>query len=200
MQLTSYMSRPRLSALLASAATAGTLVLCGVTFGTSIGEIRLVEVLGGSLLFSAIVFFSLVLGGRRGLLVLWVLAATFWMALLYSEFGAAGWMFAQAVRMLPDLFVAWSILAVPLAVGTVVFLHDPELKSSISSELTLTGSVIWLILLTASAYLARHAPDVGNNPRDQPLFWGMSVLLVPFALMATLTFIWKVSRVTKQTH
>lgn len=181
------------SALVSSAVTAGTLMLCAIVFSTSIGLARPIEVLGLAVVLFALVFCSLVLGGRKALLLLWVAVVTFWVALLHSEFDAAGWIFARAVRNFPEVFVAWSMLAVPLGAGTAVFLHHSNRKWFLRQPVS-TGCAIWAALLIASAYLARHAPDVGANPRDHPLSIAISALLVPAALFASSAFIWAIAR------
>lgn len=184
------------STLATSAVSAGVLVLCVVVFGTSIGQIALPEILGISLSLFALVFYSLVLGGHRALLLLWILLVTFWVAVLHGEFAAAGWMFSRGIRTVPDRFVAWSILAVPLGVGSAVFLHNSSRRWAVP-HLVFIGCAIWLVLLIASAYLARHAPDVGSNPRDSLISNGLSILLIPFAFLTASAFIWAVTRNTE---
>jgi hypothetical protein len=179
--------------LRSSVLCAGALVVCGVAFGTGIGSQSLSEIVGSSGVLFIIVLCSLIFWGRRGLGFLWLLVVGFWIALVFSEFDNAGWVLTSTVRMLPDVFVSWSIIALSLSAGTVDYLRNQSGKSSLPI-LEISGCALWLLLFVVSVYLARHAPDVGNNPRDQPVFWGICLLTIPFALLASLSFTWKLLR------
>jgi hypothetical protein len=170
------------SAVTSSAASAATLIACIMVSGTTPAPVRLTYLLIGSMLFFALLSFTLVLGGYKGLLILWFFTITFWLALVYAEVDAAGWMLARVVRMLPDVFVVWSLPAIPLALGTELFIQGANGKERPPPSFIVLISSAWLILFAASSYLARHALDVGPNPRDQPVSVIVCVLLMPFAL------------------
>jgi hypothetical protein len=104
-----------------------------------------------------------------------------WINALYGALENAGWIFTRAARALPEPFVAWSMLALPLCAATTVFLNARHMNPY-RQRLVFVGIAAWLVLLTFSAHLSRYAPDVGPNPRDYPPAEWISValILVPF--------------------
>lgn len=163
-----------------------TVALCLSLFGAGIGPVPLVEVGAGAVVFSAIVSGAILLGRRRGLLVLWVLMPMLWMNVLYVALQNGDWNWIRAARELPEPFVAWSMLALPLCAATAVFLYARH-ANPYPQAFVFAGTVAWLVLLTFSSHLSRYAPDVGPNPRDHSIArWIVVTLsLVPFVVSWT---------------
>jgi hypothetical protein len=68
------------------------------------------------------------------------------------------------------------MIALPLALSTEFFLFAYPSRR-LRRGFVLAGSV-WIILVLASAYLARYAPDVGMTPRQHPVVRLLAPLLL----------------------
>lgn len=121
---------------------------------------------------------SLVLGGRNGLLLLWILALVFWATSLYSAFVEEHWVLVSAAKLFSDRFAFWSGLTFPLAAATALYLRGWR-AGPVGVRAVLVCAA-WLVLITNSAYLSHFAPDVGGPPRDLPLNKWMMGIILPF--------------------
>lgn len=136
--------------------------------------------------FAAVLFVlvlaALVLGGRRGLVLLWGLLLAMWTMMFVTELlGKHGGPYF-AFRYLPDVFTAWNVLAFPVAAATALLLHR---TGAVRPRALLGVLGAWVVLAVPSAVLSRYAPDVGIGPRDHPLVaWPLNLLLplAPFVL------------------
>lgn len=131
---------------------------------------------------STAILAALVLGGRRGLTGLWGLMLLLWLSHLARMLE---WGFGRARMMgsLPDDFVVWSVLALPLAAATTYLLRGLS-QAPVRGRAVPAVFATWLVLAAACAWVSGHAPDVGGGPRYDPLVgWPMVLLLPPVPLL-----------------
>jgi len=163
-----------------AAQTASIVVLGGLlllaTAGHFVGVPR-GEAVPLALVVGGVVFAALLIGGRRrGLLGLWGSMAAFWLLHLVEPLERMP-PIESGVRMLPDGFVPWSLLALPLAAATVFSVGRSGAGRTRGAPGVLAA---WLVILVPCSYLAGFAPEVGSNPRDLPaVLWLCGILLPP---------------------
>ncbi|HST63051.1 MAG TPA: hypothetical protein VLK84_30360 [Longimicrobium sp.] len=125
---------------------------------------------------------ALVLGGRRGLMLLWGLLLVLWTMMFVGALRDQRGGVYHAIYFLPDSFAAWSVFALPVAAATALLLHRTH-EARPRALLGVMG--VWIVLAVASAIVSRYAPDVGGGPRANPLVaWPLNLLLpvAPFVL------------------
>jgi hypothetical protein len=140
--------------------------LCRLVFGAYLGNPGLATTAVFALAAFVLVGVSAWVPGWWGFLLLWVLVMGMWLLVLNRILIEARWIPFTVAILLPDRFVAWSVLALPLACATTFSVRDLVAGRR---GVIVAGVVAWLALLTASAILAQHAPDVGNTPRQNPI-------------------------------
>lgn len=118
---------------------------------------------------------ALVLGGRRGLVLLWGLLLVAWTASFGGPLLQGPGAIRHAFHVLPDTFTAWNVLALPPAAATALLLHRTR---DVRPRALLGVLGVWIALAAASAAVSGYAPDVGGGPRDDPFVaWSLRLLL-----------------------
>lgn len=127
------------------------------TIGGGIGPASVTESLSFGIVYSFVVFATVMIGGRHAWQLLWALLSVLWAAFVYDSFSAEAWNIREGAKLIITPFVSWSLLGVPLAVGTVLFLRILHPRDKVFSVM----SGVWLCLLTLVGYFGSFAPDVG---------------------------------------
>jgi hypothetical protein len=155
------------------------LPLCRLVLGSHLGELTV----PGAAVPAAVVFVVVAVcvwvAGRYGFLLLWALLLIGWVMILAGTLADARREPFTVMVSIPDGFLGWSMMAVPLAFSTAFWARRHR---GFGRSILLVGA-LWLALLVANALLARYAPDVGSTPRQDPaLVWpvGVSSIAVPF--------------------
>ncbi|HEX6912217.1 MAG TPA: hypothetical protein VF142_17570 [Longimicrobium sp.] len=150
--------------------------------------------------YALAVFAAIAIEGRRALLLLWILMTVLWTAFLFDSFAAANWSFAEAIKLIVAPFILWSLLGVPLALGTAVFERSPR-PHGIAFGIAIVVAGVWLSLVALFGYFARFPPDVGAYPRYGPATLVMSgVTSALWPLLISVACIHRLrSRTAKQT-
>jgi hypothetical protein len=122
------------------------------------------------------------IGGIRGIEVCWVLVGLFWLMLGVNTLMDHPAHLDRAVQALPERFVAWSTLGVPIWIAT---LSAPHLFGGQRlSWKELPFPLAWTALLGAAAILSNYPPDVGDTPTQNPVVFASIAILLPFAPIA----------------
>jgi hypothetical protein len=170
------------AALVATAAV----TVCRLAFGGHLGGLTPAE----AAVLAAVVFVVTAVcarvGGRRGFLLLWVLMLAAWVMVLRGALIEARWTPFAVATLIPERFVVWSMMALPLALATAFFVRGQGSRD----RGAIFGAAVGLALLAASLFLSRYAVDVGNTPRWDPvLAWPVGVLSVTAAFVVPVWFI-----------
>jgi hypothetical protein len=139
------------------------------------GGPSVLEIVGAAAGMFVVVLGALVLGGARGLALLWGVLLVMWLmssgGMLLAEENAVWFAF----RYLPDAFTAWNLHALPLGVVTALLLHGTG-RARTRALLGVMG--VWVVLALPSAAVSRDTPDTGGGPRSDPrIAWPMNLLL-----------------------
>jgi hypothetical protein len=171
------------SALVAAAGV----LMCRLIFGGHLGGLTLAEAAVLAATAFALTAVCARVGGRNGFLLLWVLMLAAWVMVLRGALIEARWIPLSVATLIPERFVVWSMMALPLALATAFFVRGPGWRG----HGAVTGfAAVWLALLAASSFLSRYAVDVGNSPRWDPvLAWPVGVLSVAAAFVFPVWFI-----------
>lgn len=167
--------RPAVAA--AGVAGVGT-ALCLLLLGSGLGSISGTEVVAIAIAHGALLFGLIVVGGRRGLVWLWIALLVLWVIALHNTLNAARWSAIEAIKALPEPFTSWSVIALPLSAATALF---PSSRAADAGDRRATSAAIiaWLGVLVLSSYLVSFAPDVGHNPRQDPVAMLLTGILLP---------------------
>lgn len=128
--------------------------------------------------WTVVIASALRVGGRNGLVVLWILVAALWLFVLSGRVTANRLDVRDVILLLPDGFAAWSAFVLPLVLVTAYTL----LRDGRRPLAALAVPAAWSCVALACAVLASYAPDVGGTPRLNPMFaWpaALAGLLVP---------------------
>lgn len=173
--------RPAVAA--AGLASVGT-ALCLLLLGSGLGSMTGTEVVAVAVVHGALLFGVVVVGGCRSVVWLWVAMVVLWVVALHNTLNAAQWSTIEAIKALPEPFTAWSVIALPLSAATALFLSSRAADAG-DRRPTSAAIIVWLGLLMLSSYLSDFAPDVGHNPRQNPLgmvLTGISLPPLPFVV------------------
>lgn len=157
--------------------------LCLMAFGGFQGTISAAEGVALAAFLVVVVLVFATFGDRRGFVLIWILFVGVWLFSIVTE----------GAEPLPERFIVWSSIALPLGLSTEIFLCAAHSRR-LSRGFVLVGSV-WIVVVLGSVYLARYAPDVGMTPRQHPIIR----LLIPLLLLPTppILSLWMIQRSAK---
>jgi hypothetical protein len=171
----------------AALAAAAAVAVCRLVFGGHLGGLTLAEAAVLAAVAFVVAAVCARVGGRRGFLLLWVLVLAAWVMVLRGALMEARWTPFAVATLIPERFVVWSMMALPLALATAFFVRG---QGSRGRGAVMAGAAVWLALLAASSFLSRYAVDVGNTPRwDPAVAWPVGVLSVAAAFVVPVWFI-----------
>jgi len=175
-------SRALAIAIFTALGSAGSIAVLG-RFG---GGTSWPDALLAGLVIFAVVYSALRLGRARGMLVVWCVLILSWCAAVLNIAAGDHWNLTSTLRELPNIFGAWSFIALPFFVASVAF-------TGRGSQRRVAPVVFfWIALLGAALYYAQYAIDVGANPRESP--FATWVLGPALALLPLFVGAWRVKR------
>lgn len=161
--------------------------VCRLVFGGHLGGTTLAEAVVLAATAFTLTAVCARVGGRHGFMVLWVLMLATWVMMFRAAVIEAYWTPFAVATLIPERFVVWSMMALPLALATAFFVRGP---GSRGHGTVTAGAAVWLALLSASSFLSRYAVDVGNTARWDPVVaWPVGVLSVAAAFVVPAWFL-----------